>query len=82
MTTFFVIFLLGQVPKPETLRNSEVIDLIHDKTKYMLHVTKSGPNTYYVIMNESSLEVSIQGFKDSKCIFGTKPIQNKQDNSK
>ena len=59
MTPFFVIFLSGQVPKPETLRNSEVIDLIHDKTKYMLHVTKSGPNTYYVIMNESSLEVSI-----------------------
>ncbi|XP_065669761.1 acetyl-CoA carboxylase isoform X2 [Hydra vulgaris] len=54
----------GQVPKPESLRNSELVELIQGETKYVLMVTRSGPNQYFLVMNNSTLEVDIHRKSD------------------
>lgn len=52
----------GQVPK--VLSEAQTVELIHEETKYVLTVTKSGPNQYFLVMNNSSMDVDIHRMSD------------------
>ncbi|XP_065065553.1 acetyl-CoA carboxylase-like isoform X3 [Rhopilema esculentum] len=54
----------GQIPKPEMLKTSEIVELIHQSTKYSLVVNQNGPNSYFLIMNDSTVEVEVHRLSD------------------
>eukprot|EP00794_Sanderia_malayensis_P012741 gene12741-14046_t len=54
----------GQIPKPEMLSINETVELIHDTTKYSLIVNKNGPNSYFIMMNDSAIEVEVHRLTD------------------
>uniref|UniRef100_A0AAX7SUC5 acetyl-CoA carboxylase n=1 Tax=Astatotilapia calliptera TaxID=8154 RepID=A0AAX7SUC5_ASTCA len=54
----------GQVLPPHTLLNTVDVELIYEGTKYVLTVTRQSPNSYVVIMNNSSAEVDVHRLSD------------------
>lgn len=40
------------------------VELIHDGYKYKVHVTKSGPNSYFLAMNASFKEIDVHRLND------------------
>ncbi|KAJ8868693.1 hypothetical protein PR048_030232 [Dryococelus australis] len=54
----------GQVQASNTLENSVDVELINDGFKYIVQVTKSGPSTYFLVMNNSSKEIDIHRLSD------------------
>ncbi|XP_063237346.1 acetyl-CoA carboxylase isoform X2 [Bacillus rossius redtenbacheri] len=54
----------GQVQASNTLENTFDVELINDGFKYKVQVTKSGPNTYFLVMNNSSKEIDIHRLSD------------------
>lgn len=47
-----------------TLVNTVDVELIYEGTKYVLSVTRQSPNSYVVIMNNSSAEVDVHRLSD------------------
>ncbi|TRY89187.1 hypothetical protein DNTS_003788, partial [Danionella cerebrum] len=55
---------VGQVLPAHTLLNTVDVELIYEGTKYVLKVTRQSPNSYVVIMNNSSAEVDVHRLSD------------------
>ncbi|CAF5014777.1 unnamed protein product, partial [Rotaria sp. Silwood1] len=47
----------GQILPMESLPNSSSVELVFEHIKYKMHVTKCGPSSYFVVMNDSYVEV-------------------------
>lgn len=57
--TFNDIFFRGQVLPVSSLKMSTTVELIHDSVKYVLEVTKISDKGYYVLCNETAIEVDV-----------------------
>lgn len=58
------IFFSGQVLSANTLDHHVSVELIHEGFKYKIQVTKSGPNSYFLIMNGSFKEIEVHRLSD------------------
>ncbi|XP_050530810.1 acetyl-CoA carboxylase isoform X6 [Daktulosphaira vitifoliae] len=54
----------GQVLSSNTLDHHVSVELINEGFKYKVHVTKSGPNSYFLIMNGSFKEIEVHRLSD------------------
>lgn len=65
----------GQIQASNTLTNVVDIELINDGHKYKVQATKSGPNTYFLVMNGSFKEIELHRLSDGgKQTFSSKII--------
>ena len=55
----------GQILPANTLNNTMNVELIYEGVKYAVEVTKSGPNSYFLVMNGTYKEVEIHRLTDS-----------------
>lgn len=66
------IFRSGQVLSANTLDHHVSVELINDGFKYKAQVTKSGLNSYFIIMNGSFKEIEVHRLSDGgefKCMM-------------
>ena len=61
----------GQIPKPDSLKNTETVELIHEGLKYVVQVTRSGPTQYFLLMNNCTMEVGIHRMSDGGLLVST-----------
>ncbi|GLV36890.1 Acetyl-CoA carboxylase [Carabus blaptoides fortunei] len=54
----------GQIQGTNTLTNVVDVELINDGHKYKIQATKSGPNTYFLVMNGSFKEIEVHRLSD------------------
>ncbi|XP_044762645.1 acetyl-CoA carboxylase isoform X3 [Coccinella septempunctata] len=54
----------GQIQASNTLSNVVDVELIHEGYKYKVQATKSGPNTYFLLMNGSFKEIEVHRMND------------------
>ncbi|XP_045467140.1 acetyl-CoA carboxylase isoform X2 [Harmonia axyridis] len=54
----------GQIQASNTLTNVVDVELIHEGFKYKVQATKSGPNTYFLLMNGSFKEIEVHRLSD------------------
>ncbi|XP_019714440.1 acetyl-CoA carboxylase 1 isoform X1 [Hippocampus comes] len=54
----------GQVLAAHTLLNTVDVELIYEDIKYILTVTRQSPNSYVLIMNNSTVEVDVHRLSD------------------
>ncbi|XP_059482101.1 acetyl-CoA carboxylase isoform X3 [Neocloeon triangulifer] len=54
----------GQIQGCNTLENSMTVELINEGFKYIVQVTRSGPESYFLIMNGSSKEIDYHRMSD------------------
>lgn len=54
----------GQILPANTLRNYVNVELIHEGVKYKVDAVKNGPNTYFLVMNDSYKEVEVHRMSD------------------
>ncbi|KAL3270902.1 hypothetical protein HHI36_021411 [Cryptolaemus montrouzieri] len=54
----------GQIQGSNTLTNVVDVELIHEGNKYKVQATKSGPNTYFLLMNGSFKEIEVHRLND------------------
>ncbi|XP_069684928.1 acetyl-CoA carboxylase isoform X2 [Periplaneta americana] len=54
----------GQVQGSNTLFNTVDVELLHDGYKYKVQATKSGPNSYFLVMNGSWKEIEVHRLSD------------------
>lgn len=54
----------GQIQAANTLTNVVDVELISDGIRYKVQVCKSGPNTYFLVMNDSFKEVEVHRLSD------------------
>lgn len=54
----------GQIQAANTLTNVIDVELISDGIRYKVQVCKSGPNTYFLVMNDSFKEVEVHRLSD------------------
>ncbi|XP_033221569.1 acetyl-CoA carboxylase isoform X2 [Belonocnema kinseyi] len=54
----------GQIQASNDLNNVVDVELINDGLKYKVQTTKSGPNTYFLVMNNSYKEVDVHRLSD------------------
>jgi acetyl-CoA carboxylase/biotin carboxylase 1 len=59
----------GQIQGSNTLEHTTNVELINDEYKYMIQVTRSGPESYFLIMNGSSKEVDFHRMSDQGNLF-------------
>lgn len=57
-------FFSGQVLSASTLNHHVSVELIHEGYKYKTQVTKSGQNSYFLIMNGSFKEIEVHRLSD------------------
>jgi len=55
----------GQILSASTLNNSLSVELIYESTKYIVNVSKSGPHSYFLVMNGTYKEVEVHRMSDS-----------------
>lgn len=55
----------GQILPANTLNNSMNVELIYKGMKYVVNVTKSGPNNYFLVLNDTYKEVEFHRMSDS-----------------
>ncbi|KAF7492692.1 hypothetical protein SSS_08750 [Sarcoptes scabiei] len=55
----------GQILPANTLVNHQDVELIYEGKKYVVKVTKSGPNSYFLVMNGTFKEVEVHRLSDS-----------------
>jgi len=58
------IFFSGQVLSANTLDHHVSVELINGGYKYKVQVTKSGLNSYFLIMNGSFKEIEVHRLSD------------------
>nr|XP_008194740.1 PREDICTED: acetyl-CoA carboxylase isoform X1 [Tribolium castaneum] len=54
----------GQIQGSNTLTNVVDVELIHGGNKYKVQATKSGPNTYFLMMNGTFKEIEVHRLTD------------------
>jgi acetyl-CoA carboxylase/biotin carboxylase 1 len=57
-------FFRGQIQGSNTLFNTVDVELIHEGYKYKVQATKSGPNSYFLVMNGSWKEIEVHRMSD------------------
>lgn len=62
---FQVSLQKGQILPSNTLANSQNVELIYEGIKYVVNVTRSGPNSYFLVLNETYREVEVHRMSDS-----------------
>lgn len=63
-TTFQTALEKGQIQAANTLTNVVDVELISESIRYKVQAAKSGPNTYFLVMNGSFKEVEIHRLSD------------------
>ncbi|ODM98808.1 Acetyl-CoA carboxylase, partial [Orchesella cincta] len=58
-------------PPANTLRNTVSVELINEGTKYKVEAVKSGPNQYFLVMNDSIKEVEVHRMSDGGLLVST-----------
>lgn len=58
------IFFRGQIQGSNTLSNIVDVELIHEGYKYKVQANKSGPNSYFLVMNGSWKEIEVHRMSD------------------
>ena len=61
---FVFLYTRGQVLPPTTLSNTRDVELINDGHKYILQVTRQGPTSYFLSMNDSVVEAETHRLTD------------------
>ncbi|XP_065178755.1 acetyl-CoA carboxylase-like [Sycon ciliatum] len=61
----------GLSPTPESLVSMIDVELINDNVKYIMKVTRSSQSSYFLLMNESSLEVEVHRMTDGGLLLST-----------
>ncbi|KAK2717768.1 hypothetical protein QYM36_006530, partial [Artemia franciscana] len=59
----------GQVLPAYTLKNTEDVELIYEGVKYVVQVTKCGPNSYFLVLNGSYKEVEVHRLADGSLLI-------------
>lgn len=59
-----LLLFRGQVLSASTLDHHVSVELINDGSKYKVQVTKSGLNSYFLIMNGSFKEIEVHRLSD------------------
>uniref|UniRef100_A0A1B6DY08 Uncharacterized protein n=1 Tax=Clastoptera arizonana TaxID=38151 RepID=A0A1B6DY08_9HEMI len=59
----------GQIQGCNTLDNTVNLELIHDGFKYRVQATKSGPNSYFLVMNGSFKEIEVHRLSDGSILL-------------
>ncbi|XP_018332454.1 acetyl-CoA carboxylase isoform X2 [Agrilus planipennis] len=54
----------GQIQGSNALTNVVDVELIHEGNKYKVQTTKSGPNTYFLVLNGSFKEIEVHRLSD------------------
>ncbi|KAK7582615.1 hypothetical protein V9T40_014060 [Parthenolecanium corni] len=54
----------GQISSSNTLEHNVLVELINDGLKYKVNVTKSGANSYFLVMNGSFKEIEVHRLSD------------------
>lgn len=54
----------GQILSSNTLEHNVLVELINDGLKYKVNVTKSGANSYFLVMNGSFKEIEVHRLSD------------------
>ncbi|XP_074643040.1 acetyl-CoA carboxylase-like isoform X2 [Tubulanus polymorphus] len=54
----------GQILPANSLNNSKVVELINEGLKYVVEVTKTSPSSYFLGMNDSSIDVDVHKLSD------------------
>lgn len=62
----------GQIQATTTLINFVDVELIAQSIRYKVQAAKSGPNTYFLVMNGSFKEVEIHHLSDGGFFFITR----------
>lgn len=57
-------FSRGQIQGSGQLSNCVDVELIHSGSKYKVHVTRSGPTSYFLAMNGSFKELEVHKLAD------------------
>ena len=55
----------GQILSANTLNNSLNVELIYEGVKYIVNVTKNGPHSYFLVINDTFKEVEVHRMSDS-----------------
>lgn len=55
----------GQILPANTLNNTTNVELIYEGVKYIVNVTKSGPNSYFLVLNGTYKSVEVHRMSDS-----------------
>lgn len=66
----------GQIQGSNTLSNTVDVELIHEGYKYKVQATKSGPNSYFLVMNGSWKEIEVHRMSDGGMISITLMIHD------
>ncbi len=66
---YFKFFFRGQISSSNTLEHSVLVELINDGLKYKVSVTKSGANSYFLVMNGSFKEIEVHRLSDGGKLF-------------
>lgn len=66
LTIFFNFWFAcrGQIQGSNTLEHTVNVELINDALKYKVQATKSGPNSYFLVMNGSFKEIDVHRLTD------------------
>ncbi|XP_073990346.1 acetyl-CoA carboxylase isoform X3 [Rhodnius prolixus] len=59
----------GQIQGSNTLDHIVNIELIHEGYKYKVQATKSGPNSYFLVMNGSFKEIEVHKLSDGSILL-------------
>lgn len=54
----------GQLLPPNSIALNTEVEFIHDGTKFSLSVTKSSTSTYFIVMNNSTVDVETHKLSD------------------
>lgn len=59
----------GQIQGSNTLDHTVNVEPIHAGYKYKVHVTKSGANSYFLVMNGSFKEIEVHRLNDGGKLY-------------
>jgi len=60
----FVSFCRGQLLSSNSLSHTTGVEFILEKVKYELNVTRSSPSTYFVVLNNSTVDIETHRLSD------------------
>lgn len=64
MTDVIFFVIRGQIQGSNTLDHTVNIELIYNGYKYKVNATKSGTNSYFLVMNGSFKEIEVHRLND------------------
>lgn len=68
-TSVYIFYFRGQIQGSNTLFNTADVELINEGYRYKVQATKSGPNTYFIVMNGSFKEIEVHRLSDGGTVL-------------